>query len=55
MFVVEESDNNNKSVMDTEKCKIKLNSPENIYFAGQQIKGQITIILQKRTKIQGKF
>ncbi|XP_055375255.1 arrestin domain-containing protein 3 [Condylostylus longicornis] len=39
--------------METERCKISLNSPESIYFAGQQIKGQVSLTLIKRTKIRG--
>lgn len=39
--------------MDTEKCKIKLDSPENVYYSGQQIKGQICITFAKKTKIRG--
>lgn len=40
--------------MDSEKCKIKLDSPENAYYAGQEIKGQLSIVLTKKTKIRGK-
>lgn len=39
--------------MDSEKCKIKLDSPENAYYAGQEIKGQLSIVLTKKTKIRG--
>lgn len=41
--------------MENEKVRIKLDSPENIYFSGQVIKGQVTIILTKLTDLNSKF
>lgn len=37
-------------------CEIKLNKfPENIYFSGEQINGNITLILSKHQLILGKL
>lgn len=44
-----------KLKMEKDRVEIKLNSPDNTYFSGQEISGQICFFLTKKTKIRGKL
>lgn len=41
--------------MESERLCIRLDNPERIFYAGQVIRGEIWMNLNKRTKIRGKF
>lgn len=41
--------------MESERLCIRLDNPERIFYAGQVIRGEIWMNLNKRTKIRGKI
>jgi len=41
--------------MESERLCIRLENPDRIFYAGQVIRGEIWMNLNKRTKIRGKF
>jgi len=41
--------------MESERLCIRLDNPDRIFYAGQVIRGEIWMNLNKRTKIRGKF